>query len=361
MTLLCGVLLALVLVTQAEAASRICRQLKAELAALHKGGGASEQRRYDAAIARQNGELAKARAQARDAGCGFSFFGSGISQCAALNAAIDRMNANLDTLQRKRARMAGASPRRDRGRITAALEANDCNGTQAAEKRDSGDDASDEEEADSGAPGLEAVLDPGFVAAPRGEVRTLCVRTCDGYFFPMSNAATASDFQRDQSRCEASCPGTQIQVFYTRGVGDDAAVMTSSATGRPYSELPTAFLYKKPGQPIPQGCGCNAAQNFNIVAGNPPAGAPATGAQASSPFLPVPAAKPDPADDPETLANAAGGLDVETMRQLVKKPDPSPVSALPPEQRKVRVVGPTFLPDPEAAIDLQAPAQRQVR
>lgn len=33
----------------------------------------------------------------------------------------------------------------------------------------------------------------------------------------------------------------------------------------------------------------------------------------------------------------------------------------PDPDRKVRVVGPMFLPDPEAAIDLQAPAQTQVR
>ncbi|RVB28598.1 hypothetical protein EN904_24150, partial [Mesorhizobium sp. M7A.F.Ca.CA.001.07.2.1] len=81
----------------------------------------------------------------------------------------------------------------------------------------------------------------------------------------------------------------------------------------------------------------------------------------SAPFIPVPISKPDPGADPETLANQEGGLDRETIKRVSAKPVTSPISALPPEQRKVRVVGPTFLPDPSAAIDLQAPAPKAVR
>lgn len=356
-TLLCAFALVFCSSNRAEAGSRICRQLRAELASLQKGGSAGQQRRYDGAIARQNSELAKARAQARDAGCGFSLFGGSISQCAALNAAIDRMNANLDKLQRKRGQMGNGSPRRQRSRLLAALENNECDQptvekrVQATDTPDSGTEAGTEKEA----------LDAAFIPLPSGEFRTMCVRTCDGYFFPMSNAANVGDFQRDQSRCEAGCPGTEMQVFYSRGMTGDPAGMTSSRTGRPYSELATAFLYKRPDQPLPQGCGCNAAQNFKIIAGNPPAASPEPSAVSGVPFLPLPTGKPDPAEDPETQANAAGHLDTEALRQLLKKADVSPVSALPPEQRKVRVVGPTFLPGPEAAIDLQAPAQKQVR
>ena len=75
----------------------------------------------------------------------------------------------------------------------------------------------------------------------------------------------------------------------------------------------------------------------------------------------MPASKPDPGADPETLANMEGGLDREAIKRLSAKPVTSPVSALPPEQRKVRVVGPTFLPDPSAAINLQAPAPKAVQ
>ncbi|MFE0014492.1 DUF2865 domain-containing protein [Mesorhizobium sp. NPDC059054] len=357
-TLLCVIALVFCSTKQTEAASGICRQLRAELASLQKGGSAGQQRRYDGAIARQNNELAKARAQVRGAGCGFSLFGDSISQCAALNAAIDRMNTNLDKLQRKRAQMGKGFPRSDRSRLLAALETNECDGKPTTETRIQ---ASGGQGRETGAAAEDAALGAAFVPSPSGEFRTMCVRTCDGYFFPMSNRATVSDFQRDQSRCEAGCPGTEIQVFYSRGVAGDPATMTSSRTGRPYSDLPAAFLYKRPDQPLPQGCGCNAAQNFKIIAGNPPAAQSGANASSSSAFLPTPTNKPDPAEDPETQANASGQLDIAAIRQLLKKPDASPASALPPEQRKVRVVGPTFLPDPEAAIDLQAPAQKQAR
>ncbi|TIM22383.1 MAG: DUF2865 domain-containing protein, partial [Mesorhizobium sp.] len=109
-----------------------------------------------------------------------------------------------------------------------------------------------------------------------------------------------------------------------------------SVTGRPYSELPTAYLYKQPARP--PACGCNAARNFEIIAGNPPG-----------------PEQPDPAD-PESLANGEGRLDREAIGRPAAKP--SPTTLPPPEQRKVRVVGPTFLPDPAAATDLQAPVPR---
>lgn len=194
-----------------------------------------------------------------------------------------------------------------------------------------------------------------------GEFHTSCVRTCDGYFFPMSNSASIGDFERDQKNCESSCPGTEMQVFYSRGMDDDSASMTSSVTGRPYSELPTAYLYKQSNLSRPPACGCNAAQNFQIIAGNPPNPEQSQPETNAAPVIPVPVSKPDSGADPETLANVEGGLDREAIKRLSAKPVTSPASALPPGQRKVRVVGPTFLPDPSAAIDLQAPAQKAIR
>ena len=134
--------------------------------------------------------------------------------------------------------------------------------------------------------------------------------------------------------------------------------MTSSVTGRPYSALPTAYLYKKSGSERPQNCGCNAARNFEIIGGNRSESSDGTASreEAASSFVPVPVARPNPAADPETLANGNGGLDIDAARNPAETPDNSVKKLLPAEDRKIRVVGPTFLPDPEAATDLQAPA-----
>ncbi|MBW8908555.1 MAG: DUF2865 domain-containing protein, partial [Mesorhizobium sp.] len=380
-----------VAVTEPQAASRTCRQLEAELAATRGGGGGpSLIRKYDDAIQRQREQLAKARSRASDANCGFSLFSRNVSQCATINVSIQRMNANLDTLQAKRERLAAGGTRRDRGRILAALDANGCRDDEIAPRRAPNQEAARDNgggslfeqlfgRQDPGSPTLDDVPEeadvppddpsvrnirrvinqPDGMDLPRlgGEFHTMCVRTCDGYFFPMSNAASVGDFERDQKNCESSCPGTEMQVFYSRGMDDDSGSMTSSATGQPYSELPSAYLYKQANYSRPPSCGCNAqAGNFSIIGGNPPNPEQSQPESETTPFIPVPAIKPDPGADPETLANAQGGLDREAIKRLTTKVPVSPVSALPPDQRKVRVVGPAFLPDPSAAIDLKAPA-----
>lgn len=387
--LLGALVLSAVAITEPQAASRVCRQLEAELASSSNGGGNSGMvRKYDNAIARQLEQLSKVRGRASDANCGFSLFSRNVSQCAALNSSIDRMNANLDALQAKRAQLAGGGSRRDRGRILAALDANGCRDEPVAPRRqepvqeasrepDDGNlfdqlfggnrqvDTLDDPDDPGEERNVRRVLNqPGVPDFPAvgGEFHTSCVRTCDGYFFPMSNSASLGDFERDQKNCESSCPGTEMQVFYSSGMDDDSANMTSSVTGRPYSELPTAYLYKQPNMSRPPTCGCNAqAGNFEIIGGNPPPPEQSQPDVETTPFIPLPAAKPDPGADPETLANMQGGLDRDAIKRLAVKPVVSPVSLIPPDQRKVRVVGPAFLPDPAAAIDLQAPARKQVR
>ncbi|AZO14453.1 DUF2865 domain-containing protein [Mesorhizobium sp. M2A.F.Ca.ET.043.05.1.1] len=386
-----------VAVTEPQAASRTCRQLEAELAATRGGGGGPGLvRKYDDAIARQREQLAKARGRASDAGCGFTLFSRNVSQCAAINASIERMNANLDTLQAKRERLSAGGTRHDRSRILAALDANNCRDDEIAPRRAPLQEASrdngggnlfeqlfgrqDQQLETPDAPDMPDTADvplddpsvrnirrvinqPDGMDLPRlgGEFRTMCVRTCDGYFYPMSNAASVGDFERDQKNCESSCPGTEMQVFYSRGMDDDSGSMTSSVTGQPYSSLPTAYLYKQANYSRPPTCGCNAqAGNFTIIGGNPP-NPEQSQPDGMAPFIPMPAVKPDPGADPETLANAEGGLDQDAIKRLTTKVPVSPVSMLPPDQRKVRVVGPAFLPDPSAAIDLKAPAPKSAR
>ena len=358
--LLCIVALSCLAASEANAARHLCRQLQGELASLG-GGGANPARirKYDAAIIRQSEELSKARSRARRAGCGFSLFGRNVSSCAALNASIDRMNGNLDKLRNERARLARGDTRRERARILSALDKNGCRGTEKAAAKKAKDAAPAGRVLINGVPysgdgGEEAGLTQGSYLAPlvdlalekaprpQGEFRTLCVRTCDGYFFPMSNAATLRDFERDQKNCESSCPGTRMQVFYMRGLDGDTETMTSAATGRPYKDLPTAFLYKKPTPVGAPACGCNAAPGYQVIGG----GSRSAGLRSrpQSPSITSFAAAPSPPARKPAEVSRDDGDDAA-----------KPVPLFP--DRKVRVVAPAFLPAPEAAIDLQAPAR----
>ena len=88
---------------------------------------------------------------------------------------------------------------------------------------------------------------------PHGKYRTLCVRLCDGYYFPISFSATRSRFDRDAQVCERSCPG-QARLFVHPNPGGEAEDMVD-LRGQPYRELKTAFLYRTQHMPS---CRCKA-------------------------------------------------------------------------------------------------------
>jgi len=366
-TALGAVALAVATAAPAFAESRLCRQLEAEFAAAANPGGSAALHEYDDAIARQRDELIKARRQARGHRCGFSLLGNGVKQCAALNATIEKMAINLDALQRKRSQLAGGGEN-SRARLLASLDANGCRDDAVAERRlpppiEDGEDAPDRSTGFGGAlQPLDADLEDRIRRVIDGDgqdlqelgrsYRTTCVRTCDGYFFPMSYAASLADFERDQKECDARCPGTEMQVFFHEADpnrvlapgADESAAMISTVTGTRYLELPSAYLYKSVDAPRPKGCGCNPARDFEVLAGKPPAGdeAPAESGSFVAPTEPKPEA---PA--PKT--------------HIAVEKQPEAVAVEPDADRKVRVVGPRFLPDPEAAIDLRAPDRPQAR
>ena len=81
--------------------------------------------------------------------------------------------------------------------------------------------------------------------------RTLCVRLCDGFYFPISFATRASGFSRDAEHCAASC-GAQARLYVHLNPGGSIETMRDSA-GRAYSALATAFQYRTA---LVAGCSC---------------------------------------------------------------------------------------------------------
>src|SRR5690606_15496809 len=112
----------------AEASARMCRQLEAQLAALPKSGkaGSSSQiRKYDAAIARQQEQISKARSQLQQNRCMAELsVVSGV--CGQVRGALARMEKNLADLQRVRSKLGRSGSQQERNRILRALQTNDC-------------------------------------------------------------------------------------------------------------------------------------------------------------------------------------------------------------------------------------------
>jgi hypothetical protein len=84
-----------------------------------------------------------------------------------------------------------------------------------------------------------------------GTYRTLCVRLCDGFYFPISSVATQGSFARDADACSASC-GAEARLFYHPNAGGDVDSMVD-LTGTAYSALPNAFKYR---QTLVPSCRC---------------------------------------------------------------------------------------------------------
>ncbi|SFU23434.1 DUF2865 domain-containing protein [Mesorhizobium sp. YR577] len=203
-----------------------------------------------------------------------------------------------------------------------------------------------------------------------GEYRTVCVRTCDGYYFPMSFASSRRQFSRDLRNCQAMCPGTEMQVFFQENdaqmveevkegeeapdIRNESADMISVVNGKPYSEMPTAYLYRRESLARPANCSCDGQGSSEAVAETAPSN------EATSSTSPAAALvkEPDPPVDPK-ISTELG--DDQAKDVTVRTQESGEMTARPLEpERKVRVVGPEFLPDPEGAIDLRAPAKRYV-
>jgi hypothetical protein len=83
----------------------------------------------------------------------------------------------------------------------------------------------------------------------------MCVRQCDGYYFPVSFSTLPSQFQADQSQCQQRC-AAPTELFVYRNPGEDVENMVS-LDGKPYTELENAWLYRNK---FIDGCSCDAAE-----------------------------------------------------------------------------------------------------
>ena len=77
-----------------------------------------------------------------------------------------------------------------------------------------------------------------------GTYRTVCVRLCDGFYWPISHATTRDRFARDTKQCEQACPSrSRLFVHRTSDVDEPAAM--KGLEGRAYEKLENAFRHQR--------------------------------------------------------------------------------------------------------------------
>ena len=330
---------------QSQARAPICPQLEGQLSALDRGITDSTQsdmvRRLDDAVRKQQSDLDRLTAQARRSGCEgngfFSLFVSQPAQCGPLNAQIQQARSNLDRsmgdLQRAQSNT-GADRESQRRSIIGALAQNDC-GPQYRQLANQG----------NGGGFFERLFGPGTIVspdtgppAPSSTYRTLCVRTCDGFYFPISYAATPNRFAEDAQACQRLCPASEA-VLYSHPTSADVN-QAVSANGRLYTELPNAFAYRKQFNPS---CSCKSAgqtwadalrqlDDQTVERGDIVVNTEERAKQLSQPQTDAQGKPIKPPAKPPAATPAAASA-------------PAASDAPPDAKRQIRTVGPTFLPE----------------
>jgi hypothetical protein len=247
-------------------ANPICIRLEGQLAAVDRGASGGDPareeqiRRYQDAQTKQQAELDRVTLQAKRMGCDssgfFSLFNGPSAQCGPVNSQIQRMRGNLDqittSLERLRSGGIGGADRENQRRsVLMALAQNNCGPQYANAARGPGSFIDNLFGNNNNNP-----APPGVDMGPQsGTFRTVCVRTCDGAYFPVSFSTYQARFQDDEKTCKALCPATEATLFAYRNPGEDIN-QAVSISGQPYTALPNAFKFRTEFNPS---CACKAA------------------------------------------------------------------------------------------------------
>jgi hypothetical protein len=352
-----------------------CARLETQLQSFERGGNeaarAEQLRKFEEAAGSQQGEIDRQEMAAQRAGCEknnfLALFSGNQAQCGPLTRKIQQMRDNLERIQVDMERLRGdPGPEREgqRRALVVALAQNNC-GAQyqqqaaaAPPPRGGGIIESLFGSRSVFAPGSDAPPPPPTSSAPSGTFRTVCVRTCDGFYYPISAATNPGRFAEDEKTCRQSCPAADVQLYSHRNPGEDINQAVSVAGQQPYTALPNAFRYRTA---LDQSCSCRrpgeswsqALKNIedttveqgDIVVNDQRArqlSQPRVDAQ-GKPVRPAPGApaRPEPKAvqtaplSPAAPAASAPAASATPADEGPSKPDPN---------RTVRAVGPVFIP-----------------
>ena len=179
-------------------------------------------------------------------------------QCRDLAAQVEGAKRKLGDLETQRQQLMGSNARSYTDDIVRELARNNC-----------GANYQQEASRGSAAPGGSVWQDGetqsgtgGFGSSQYATFRTVCVRLCDGYYFPISFSTLPAHFQQDADACQSKC-AAPVELYYHPNPGGAMEQAMSLKAQEPYTRLKAAFRYRKE---YVQGCSCKEAEYV------PPAG-----------------------------------------------------------------------------------------
>src|SRR6478672_8690608 len=332
----------------AQSSNPACQRLDAQLASVDRGNAdptrVDQIRRSEEQVNRQQSEVDRLVSQSRRMGCEssgfFSIFSNPPPQCGGLSRQIDQQRSALERMRNDLERLNGGTTERaaQRRGLLIALGDNGC-GAQYRSAALAGQQGGfwDRLFGDNG--GGSVVSTP--LGPMGGTFRTVCVRTCDGFYFPISYSTSPDRFRDDEQACQRMCPAAEVALYTYHNPGEEMT-QAVSLNGRLYTELPTAFQYRKA---LDSTCSCRRpgeswAQTFKSVGPDDtvvPGDVVVTEQHAKQ--LSQPRSGPDGKPlRPELRGTASTAVPASPA------PTAQPPAETDPVKRTVRTVGPTFLP-----------------
>lgn len=309
-----------------------CMQLQQELEAARGGGGANaaEVGMLNQQIAEQQ-QILRATKSQMDSGCyeRLLIFGRALkrtSRCLNMNAQVEDARRQLQRLEQQRNSLTrGGGNRRRQAELQQALERAGCSGAP------SGGGLFDF----FGGPQPEYQTPIYRSINPNGRYRSVCVRLCDGYYYPVSYSTYGRRVAQDATKCQKSCAApAELYVYRNPGQEIEQAI---SLSGSAYMDLPVALRYRKE---YVKGCSCKKSE-YN------PAEIEAANTKAQAPK----AAPGNQANAAAAAAPAKPALPPGQMPQLNLDIDGSATPAQPAQQ-----AAPAEPPAPAPVAEQQAPA-----
>ncbi len=241
-----------------------CLQLQQDLASAQGGGGAGRDAlaSIDQQIAQADRVFQGTQAAMDDAGCFERLFIFGRAlvrspQCLKMNDRVEDARRQLSQLQQQRqVATGGGGNKRRQAELTDALARSGCGGQYRAPPKRGGGGLLDFFGGGGQEPEEEQPQTPVYRSIdPNGRYRSVCVRLCDGFFYPISYSTYSGHLGQEAQECQSTCAApAELYVYRNPGQEIEQAI---SLNGSAYMDLPVALKYRKE---YIKGCSCKQAE-----------------------------------------------------------------------------------------------------
>jgi hypothetical protein len=171
-------------------------------------------------------------------------------QCKELQRQVDGAKRRLAELEAQRQDAMNSAGRSYKDDIIRELARNSCGANYADQaRRREGGVWQDEE----------TIGSSGWTPQGTSGVatyRTICVRLCDGFYFPVSFSTLPSHFPQDADVCTSKC-AAPTELYYYPNPGGSVDQSVALKTQEAYTKLRVAFRYRKE---FVNGCSCKEAE-----------------------------------------------------------------------------------------------------